>query len=169
VPRAVLAFLVASVALASPLASGAFSGGTSGKRVATAVTGEITLRAQYHQGPWKRSLYLKLFKLRLIDFSLCAIWNHPAGEKFDCGAASRDRLPEGTSLRLEQNPVARAVRRADSPGWGMLGSSANAALGAVLSNLVSGNRPGTFHYRVTLRDNSNHVLVTSNTFTVVWH
>jgi hypothetical protein len=162
VKRTGLALLVASVALALPLASGA-------SRTSSAVTGTITLRAKYHQGPWKKALYLKLVKLRLIDFSVCAIWNHQAGETFDCGAASLKQLPDGTTLRLEQSPVAKAVRRADSPGWGMLGASSNAGLGAVLSQLVSGNRKGTFRYRVTLRDRSNHVLVTSNMFTVVWH
>jgi hypothetical protein len=37
-----------------------------------------------------------------------------------------------------------------------------------VSNLLTGNKRGTFHYRVTLRDRTNKVLVTSNTFTVVW-
>jgi hypothetical protein len=164
VPRAVLALFVASVVLASPLASGAYGGRTS-----KAVTGTITLRARYHGGLWQKSLYLKLVKLRLTDFSLCAIWNRPAGETFDCGLASKRQLPDGTSLRLEQSPIARAARRADTPGWGMLGSSPDAALGAVLSNLVSGNRVGTFRYRVTLRDSSNQSLLASNTLTVVWH
>jgi hypothetical protein len=77
-------------------------------------------------------------------------------------------LPAGTVLRLEQSPVARALKRADSPGWGMLGSSPDGGLGAVLSNLVTDNRRGTFHYRVTLRDRSNNILVASNTLTVVW-
>jgi hypothetical protein len=164
VPRAALALVCTSVILASLLASGAYGGSTS-----KAVTGTITLRARYHGGLWRKSLYLKLVKVRLSDFSVCAIWNRPAGETFDCGPASMRQLPDGTSLRLEQSPIARAVRRADSPGWGMLGSSPDAALGAVLSNLVSGNRAGTFRYRVTLRDSSNQLLVASNTLTVVWH
>jgi len=171
VPRAVVVVaLAASVALAATLAAAAYGGGSSnGKRAAAAATGEITLRAKFHDGPWKKALYLKLVKLRLTDFSICAIWNHPAGAAFDCEAASKGALPEGTVLRLEQNPVAKAVRRDDSPGWGMLGASPNAALGAVLSNLVTGNRTGTFHYRVTLRDRSSKILTTSNAFTVVWH
>jgi hypothetical protein len=164
---AVLAVLVASAALAATLAAGAYGRGASSRRAAA--TGEITLRAKFHDGAWKKALYLKLVKLRLTDFSLCAIWNHPAGSAFDCDAASRGALPEGTMLRLEQSPVAKAVRRDDSPGWGMLGASPNAALGAVLSNLVTGNRTGTFHYRVTLRDRASKVLATSNIFTVVWH
>ena len=163
-PRALVALLFASVVLASPLASGAYGAGSS-----KSATGEITLRAKFHQGPWKKSLYLKLVKLRLIDFSVCAIWNHPAGAAFDCDAASRNQLPAGTLMRLEQSPVAKAVRRADSPGWGMLGASSDGALGAVVSNLLTGNRRGTFHYRVTLRDRSSQILATSNTFTLVWY
>jgi hypothetical protein len=58
--------------------------------------------------------------------------------------------------------------RADSPVWGMLGSSPDGALGAALSNLVAGNHRGTFHYRVTLRDRAGKILATSNAFTVVW-
>ena len=36
-------------------------------------------------------------------------------------------------------------------------------------DLVSGNRVGTFKYRVTLRDRTNQLLVASNTLRVVWH
>jgi hypothetical protein len=155
--RAALALVAAAVALAFPLSAGSAS-----------VTGEITLRAQYHHGPWKTSLSFKLVKIHLTAFTVCGIWNHQAGAAFDCENASHDALPAGTTLRLEQSPIARALKRSDSPGWGMLGASPDAALGAVLSNLVSGNRRGTFHYRVTLRDTEGHVLVTSNAFTVVW-
>jgi hypothetical protein len=164
VPRALFALLAASAVLATPLASGAYAGGKS-----SAVTGTITLRAKFHGGLWKKSLYIKLVKLRLTDFTLCAVWTRPAGETFDCEIASKRQLPEGTIMRLEQSPVAKAVKRPESPGWGMLGASPDAALGAVLSNLVSGNRVGTFKYRVTLRDRSNQLLVASNTLSVVWH
>jgi hypothetical protein len=140
----------------------------SGSRGPADVSGTITLRAHFHEGAWKRSLSIKLVKLRLIDFTLCAIWNWSPTDAFDCRAASKGALPAGTSLRLEQSPVAKALRRADSPGWGMLGQSPDAGLGAVVSNLLTGNKRGTFHYRVTLRDRTNKVLVTSNTFTVVW-
>ena len=162
-PRTAVALLIATVALAAPLASTARGVGSS-----RAAAGAITLRAQFHQGPWKRSLSLKLVKLKLTDFTLCAIWNWSSSDKFDCDAAAKQKLPEGTSLRLEQSPIAKAIRSADSPGWGMLGASPNAGLGAVLSNLVTGNRRGTFRYRVTLRDKANKILVTSNTFTAVW-
>jgi hypothetical protein len=169
VPRTAVALLVASIALAAPLASAArVNGSPTASRTPAAVTGAITLRAHYHQGAWKKSLSIRLIKLKLIDFTICAIWNWSPTEAFDCRVASKGTLPAGTSLRLEQSPIAKAVRRADSPGWGMLGASPDGALGAVLSNLVSGNKRGTFHYRVTLRDKENKVLVTSNTFTVVW-
>jgi hypothetical protein len=169
VPRTAVALLVASVALAVPLASSArVGGGSPSTSRAPAMTGAITLRAHYHQGAWKRSLSIKLVKLKLTDFTICAIWNWTPADAFDCRLASKGALPAGTSLRLEQSPIAKAVRRADSPGWGLLGTSPDAALGAVVSNLVTGNKRGTFHYRVTLRDKANKVLVTSNTFTVVW-
>jgi hypothetical protein len=170
VPRALLTSLLVCLALASPLVSTAYGGGTSsGRRVAELGTGKITLRARFHQGPWKRSLSLQLVKVNLTNFSVCAIWNRPAGAKFDCAVASHTPLPGRDSLRLEQSPVARAARRAGSPGWGMLGVSGNAGLGSVLSNLVSGNRPGTFRYRVTLRNPTGHIVATSNVLTVVWH
>jgi hypothetical protein len=162
--RTAFTLVCAAAVFALPFASGAYGGRTS-----SVVTGTITLRAKYHGGLWQKSLYLKLVKVRLTDFSLCAIWTRPAGETFDCELASKRQLPEGTILRLEQSPVAKAVKRPESPGWGMLGASPDAALGAVLSNLVSGTRVGTFKYRVTLRDRSNQVLVASNTLSVVWH
>jgi hypothetical protein len=168
VPRAALAVLAAALALAIPIAAGASTAGASANDTAT-VSGAITLRAKFHQGAWKTSLYLKLVKLRLDSFSLCAIWDHKPGDPFDCDAAAANSQPEGTILRLEQNPIAKALKRADSPGWGMLGASQDGALGAVLSNLLTGNKRGTFHYRVTLRDRTGHVLVTSNPFTLIWH
>ena len=163
--RSAVVLLVASVALTTSLSAGASPRTRHGP---TAEADQVTLRAKFHQGPWKKSLSLRLVKLRLISFQLCAIWNYQAGAAFDCDAAARNKLPAGTTMRLEQNPVAKAVRRADSPGWGMLGTSSDGGLGAVLSQLVSGNRRGTFHYRVTLRDRSSHILATSNTFTLVW-
>jgi hypothetical protein len=167
VPRTAVALLVVSAALAVPLTSSARGGSPATSRT-TAATGAITLRAHFHQGAWKRSLSIKLVKLKLTDFTLCAIWNWSPTDAFDCRLASKGALPAGTSLRLEQSPIGKAVRRADSPGWGMLGASPDAALGAVVSNLLTGNKRGTFHYRVTLRDKANKILVTSNTFTVVW-
>src|SRR6266480_378657 len=107
--------------LGSSLASGAYGAGKS--REDPSMTETITLRAKFHGGLWKKSLYIKLVKLRLTDFTLCAIWTRPAGETFDCELASKRQLPEGTIMRLEQSPVAKAVKRPESPGWGMLGAS----------------------------------------------
>lgn len=72
-------------------------------------------------------------------------------------------------MRLEQHPVGRALKRADSPGWGMLAASSTASLGAVLSNTVTGDVLGRFRYRVTLRDTAGKVLVRSNVLPVDWH
>jgi hypothetical protein len=73
------------------------------------------------------------------------------------------------TLRLEQNPVGKALTRDDSPCRGMVGISSTARLGAVLSNTVTGDKFGIFRYRVTLRDDSGKVLATSNRISVRWH
>jgi hypothetical protein len=164
-PRAALAALTVSVALVGLLAAGA-SG--SGRQPSVALADTITVRARLHDGLWQKSLSLKLVKTRLIGFTLCAVWDKPATQKFSCKAGSGAQLPAGTHMRLEQSPIFRAVRRSDSPGWGMLGRSDDAFLGAGLSNTVSGDKFGTVKYRVTLRDSSEKVLLTSNIFTVVW-
>jgi hypothetical protein len=161
--RAALALAAASTALAVPLST------ASADRSHSAVTGTITLRVRYHGGPWKRGLSITLHKLRLTAFTVCAKWNYEAGHPFDCDSTEPTQLPSGTILRLEQNPVAKALKRPESPGWGMLGASPDGSLGAVLSNEVTGNRRGTFRYRVTLRDRStDDVLATSNLITTVW-
>ena len=72
------------------------------------------------------------------------------------------RLPAQTNARLEQSPIAKALRRDDSPGWGMVGFSPDPVIKAMLSNTQTGNVYGTFYYRVTLRDVSSKILVTSN-------
>jgi hypothetical protein len=168
-PRGIVAVAVAaaSLALAWPVASGA--GAPSGTRAAAQEPGHITLRLRYRGGPWKKALYVKLVKTRLISFSACAIRNwQPATEAFDCDLAGGD-LSGRNALRLEQNPIGGALRRSDSPGWGMVGASETSRLGAVLSNSVTGDRFGIFHYRVTLRDASGRILATSNTVTINWH
>ena len=168
-PRALLALLVVAV-LAFPLASGASgTGAASATRVTAGAAAKISLRGrQGDHGPWKRYLWLKLVKVRLTSFSVCAVWNQtlltPA-----CRAAPGRKLPRGTIMRLEQRPVGSALRRADSPGWGMVGISTEPALQAVLSNAVAGNRLGSVSYRVTLRNASGRVLETSNTFKVFWN
>jgi hypothetical protein len=154
-----------SAVLVGLLAAGAFG---SGRQPSVAVADTITVRARLHDGLWQKSLSLKLVKTRLIGFTLCAVWNKPAAQKFSCKAGAGAQLPPGTRMRLEQSPVFRALRRSDSPGWGMLGTSEDPFLGAGLSNTLSGDRFGTVKYRVTLRDTSETVLLTSNIFTVVW-
>lgn len=135
----------------------------------TAAAHAITLRARVRRGPWRRALSIRLVRTSLIEFSVCALWDKPAAASFNCTSARGTRLPAGTSLRLEQHPVARALRRADSPGWGMLATSEEAALGAALSNTVSGDRFGTVRYRVTLRNAAGKILVRSNVLIVRWH
>src|SRR4051794_17780293 len=100
-PRAVAALLVASVALALPVAAEASA---DAKINARAAGGKIALRARINRGRWQSSLHLKLVKLQLKDFSMCAIWNNPKGSAFDCKAAARRSLPKGTIMRLEQSP-----------------------------------------------------------------
>jgi hypothetical protein len=162
-PRALFALLVASLALSSPLACDA-SGGKEATvaGVTTGAGAKIVLRGrQGSQGPWRHYLWLKLVKVEVISFSVCAIWNRASSPPPSCRAPRGTRLPRGTIMRLEQ-------RRA-GPGWRVVGISRDAALEAVLSNAVSGNRPGAVSYRVTLRSAVGRVLGTSNTFKVFWN
>lgn len=176
-PRAVLTVAVAGAALIWPFASVASAdwtgspaalAGPSGERATHQDDSKLTLRLRTRLGPWKKALYLKLNKNRLSSFSVCGIRNWNGTDKFDCEVAS-GRLPGGNSLRLEQSPLAKALKRADSPGWGMLGLTSNTRVGAVVSNTVTGNRYGTYRYRVTLRAGSGQVLATSNVVRVTWH
>jgi hypothetical protein len=176
--RAILVAAASSVALAAPLGAGASghrSGAPSaarvpsGTRTAAEDPGTITLRVRFGRGPWRQLLSLKLVKTKLISFLVCAIRNYEAGKPYDCDVDRGGRLPSGMTLRLEQNPVGKALTRDDSPGWGMLGISSTARLGAVLSNTVTGDKFGIFRYRVTLRDDSGKVLATSNRISVRWH
>ena len=165
-PRALFAALAALLCLPSVLASGASGAGTgpsSAARFTTGAAAPIVLRGrQGSQGPWRRYLWLKLVKVELTSFSVCAVWNRASPPPPTCHAARGDRLPRGTIMRLEQ----RLARRAS---WRTVGTSRDAALTAVLSNAVSGNRPGAVSYRVTLRSASGRVFRTSNTFKVFWH
>jgi hypothetical protein len=177
VPRAVLTVAFAGAALIWPFASVASADWQGARAAVTGPNGErsthqddskLTLRVRTRLGPWQKSLYLKLNKNRLSSFSVCGIRNWNGTDKFDCEVAS-GRLPGGNSLRLEQSPLAKALKRADSPGWGMLGLTSNTRVGAVVSNTVTGNRYGTYRYRVTLRGASGQVLGTSNVVKVTWH
>lgn len=172
-PRLVLTVLLAGVALVWPFAVGASAersalAAPSGARAAQQDDSKLTLRLRTRLGPWKKSLYLKLNKNKLFTFSACGIRNWDGTEKFDCEAAA-GRLPGGNLLRLEQNPRAKALARPDSPGWGMLGLTSHTRVGVVLSNVLTGNKYGTYRYRVTLRNGSGQVLATSNIVKVTWH
>ena len=129
----------------------------------------IALRARIDHGAWQRGLSLKLVKTKLVSFTLCAVWDPPVAQRFRCAAPDGARLPAGTTMRLEQSPIGKALARPDSPGWGMLATSATASLGAVLSNTVTGDVLGRFRYRVTLRDTAGKVLLSSNLFPIDWH
>lgn len=161
--RALFALLVVSVALASSLACDASE---SREGTVTEVNAgpppTIVLRGrQGSEGPWRRSLSLKLIEVDVTSFSVCAIWNRASSPPPpNCGAPRGTRLPSETTLRLEQ--------RRSGPGWKTVGTSKDPALEAVLSNAVAGNRPGAVFYRVTLRGASGRVFSTSNTFRVDW-
>jgi hypothetical protein len=160
VPRG-LTLLAASLVLASPLpygASGAVA--SSPTRVTTGAAAKIMLRGrQGIAGPWRSYLWLKLVRTDIVSFSVCALWDQrllaPA-----CRSTRGKTLPQGTIMRLEQRRTA---------GWKRVALSPEAALEAVLSNAVSGNRLGVVSYRVTLRNPTGHIRATSNTFKVFWH
>ena len=121
-------------------------------------------------GPWSSSLSLQLPKEFGIprSFYVCAVWKH-AATAAPCKARVGSKLPVGTSLRLEQQPIGPAVTNPDTPGWGTVATSEEPGLSAVLSNFVTGNKPGTFTYRTTLRDRAGQVLARSNLVKVTWH
>jgi hypothetical protein len=164
VPRVLVTLLVAALALAAPLTSGASGDGASkATSVTAAAASKIVLRGrQGIEGPWRRSLRLKLFKGGLpTQFVLCAVWDQSVLFP-TCRAARGNALPQGTILRLEQH-------RPRNVGWKRVGQSPEAALEAVLSNDLSGNQPGEVLYRVTLRKYpAGDILAMSNSFKVVW-
>lgn len=169
VRRAILFAVSVAIALSLPLVSGASLPAGTGKAAAQhAVSGHFTVRLRYKTGPWVTKLSIQLKKTKLIEFKVCGVWNWPAERRFSCLAAG-SRLPERTTARMEQNPVANAMKRDDSPGWGMVGLSDHPVINVPLSNTETGDRYGTFYYRVTLRDLSGAVLLTSNKVAIVWH
>ena len=170
VRRAILFVTAVSLALTWPLVSGASGPASTGKPAAQhAVTADhITTRLRYKNGPWVTKLSLKLNKYRLNAFRVCGVFNWPTGRQFTClGAGSQ--LPRGTSVRMEQSPIEEAMKRDDSPGWGMVGLATVPLVKVVLSNTETGNHVGTFYYRVSLRDASGKILLTSNKVKLVWH
>jgi hypothetical protein len=166
--RAIFFVSALCLALVWPLVSGASSGSSLGTPEAQrAVSPHITLRIRYKTA-WVTRLPLKLNKNVLQTFRVCGVWNWPSSRRFTCLAAG-SRLPERTLMRMEQRPIARALRRDDSPGWGMVNVSPDPVIRTPLSNAETGNKYGTFYYRVTLRDLSGKILLTSNRVALVWH
>ena len=159
--RALAALAVGLCGLAFPLASTA--------RESSSASGRIVLKARRGVGPWVTSLSLKLEKQKVKSFTVCGVWGAQVSDPFTCRPVAGDPLPSGTTMRVEQSPIANAMRRPDSPGWGLVGTSMTGSVTVVLSNNLTGNRLGTFRYRVTLRDASGHVLASSNKVTLVWH
>lgn len=129
---------------------------------------QITLRIRYKNGAWLKALSLPLNKHNLKEFKLCGVFNWPAGKTFTC-VGSGATLPERTLLRMEQTPIANAMKRTDSPGWGLVGMSGDPVLRVPLSNTVTQDKWGTFYYRVSLRDLAGKVILTSNRVKLVWH
>jgi hypothetical protein len=158
VQRALVAVLVVTLALAaSTTAVGAQSGPA---RATAANASKIVLRGrQGIQGPWRRYLWLKLHRFGITSFTVCAVRDVTILSP-SCRPPSGDRLPTDSVLKLEQ----RRPRR----GWRTVAISREAALQAVLSNTVTGNRVGTTSYRVTLRNDAGRVAETSNVFKVFW-
>ena len=151
--------LVTSVLAAVSTAGAAES--ASGPASAGAVSAsKIVLRGREGiQGPWRRYLWLKLHRFGITSFTVCAVRN----AKFlspSCRPPSGARLPQGSILKLEQGRQGR--------GWRTVAISREAALQAVLSNTVTGNRLGATSYRVTLRNSAGRVVETSNMFRVYW-
>jgi hypothetical protein len=162
-PRVSFALVAVLLGLSFPLVSGASGRPSSTANVKTPAVATIVLRGRTGiSGPWRSYLRLRLVRGGIpVSFSVCGMWGEHPLLTPECDAAPGERLPEGTTLRVEQH---RTV------GWKRVGLSLEPAVEAVLSNAVSGNRPGTVYYRVTLRERlSGRVLRTSNTFRVIWH
>lgn len=168
VRRAILFVASVSIALSSPLVSGASPTAIRGKPEARqAVSGHFTMRVRYKNGPWVTRLALKLKRYQLMEFKLCAVWDWPTVRRFTCLGAGTS-LPARTTARMEQSPIGQALKRDDSPGWGMVGLSTDPVIKTPLSNTTTGNKYGAYYYRVTLRNLQGAVLVTSNKVAVVW-
>jgi hypothetical protein len=165
VRRAILIFAIVGAVLASGVSAGS---GAEQRASARKIEGHITVRVRYKNGPWSTRLSVKLHRYLLNEFRVCGVWNWPATRRFTCLGAG-EKLPSRTLLRMEQNPIGKAMRRADSPGWGLLGISSDPVIKTPLSNAVTNNVLGTFYYRATLRDFQGHVLLTSNKVSFTWH
>jgi len=154
--------------LAVGVVAGVSAGSAAEQKLTTRnIEGHITVRLRYKNGPWTTRVRVKLHRYLLNEFRVCGVWNWPAGRRFTCLGAG-ERLPTRTLLRMEQSPIAKAMKRPDSPGWGLLGISSDPVIKTPLSNSVTGNAIGTFYYRATLRDLSGKVLLTSNKVRFTW-
>lgn len=167
--------LFASLLLAAIIVSGCSGGKPAGRSEPTTLAGsdgapKITLReARLNDGPWRRHLSLRLGTGgQPVQFYVCAERSRVRPKK-PCQAVPGSTLPFQAVLRLEQHPAGPGIKQASSPGWGLVGTSDQSELRIVLSDLVSGARPGRVTYRVTLRNASGRLLATSNTVTVAWH
>jgi hypothetical protein len=131
----------------------------------------ITLLESGHDlGPWSRRISVQLGREGIpVQFYVCAVRSTKPPAK-PCAIQSAEKLPAGATLRLEQQPVGPGAERADSPGWGLVGTSEDGFMKTVLSDFVSaGNKPGPVTYRVTERDPSGRILATSNPVVINWH
>jgi hypothetical protein len=158
-------------ALVVTTAAGATAGNTTSAAGSRSTATVITLRGRSPTtgaGAWQRRLRLKLIKVRLKSFELCAMVNHSTLSP-TCDTKPSEALPRGTILRLEQRPAGHGIKVRDTPGWGMVGTSLEPSILAVLSNVVTGNTFGTVTYRVTLRDAEGKILARSKRFEVTWH
>jgi hypothetical protein len=169
VARSLLATVWLSALVVTSSGLGATTSSTAGATDSRAAATVITLRGRSPgAGAWQRRLRLKLVKVRLKSFELCAMVNQ-ARLSATCDAKPGKALPRGTILRLEQRPAGHGIRVRDTPGWGMVGTSLEPSILAVLSNVVTGNRFGTVTYRVTLRDAEGNIVARSRPFKVIWH
>jgi hypothetical protein len=165
-------------AIAILAASGCGSGkqpnataGTTSTAAADADGASITLLESAHDlGPWSRRISVRLGREGVpVQFFVCAVHSKEPPAK-PCTLQSADKLPAGATLRLEQQPVGPGAERADSPGWGLVGTSEDGFMKTVLSDFVSAsNKPGPVTYRVTERDPSGRILATSNRVVINWH
>ena len=165
-PRVLVPLVAASLVLLATSASGAGAKPASGAGVTTEAAATIVLRGRTGiDGPWRSYLRLRLVRGGIpVSFSVCGVWGDPPKLSPECDATPGERLPEGSTMRLEQS------RKLVNGVWKRVGQSAGPAVDAVLSNGVAGNRLGTVYYRVTLRQApSGTVLRTSNTFKVTWY
>ena len=162
-----LATLLCVSALLGSTAAVALAESSAGSADARTAATVITLRGRPATGAWRRGLRMKLVKVRLERFELCAMVNQ-ARLSPTCDARPGSVLPRGTILRLEQKPAGQGIRVRDTPGWGMVATSLEPSLLAVLSNVVTGNTFGTTTYRVTLRDAEGTILARSKPFKVTW-